>query len=295
MRFLENDVRKSLLLVVLLALGCVKDPEVCVSVADCVQSTIEREKYWESRILRWIHPSDVFTNAVDRVRLERILMNFTTNLHCCGAVPMLVKFSKDATLCESRKEGAVVDVRGNPDYSFEMRVLLFGGDDDLLSNRLYFCFPDSQLTVIWSRTLESIHSFAKFNPRLEKLHREGFGLYSMTWRGLSPVFLGDDSFCLDDFLKRAVSGTADLYWDCGVWNGIPEGKGVYRREIFERWIDAHDKRIPLEIVFSAHDTYIFAVGGKRMPAKRMPENVSKSTGADSGPPTNTAVDDITLD
>ena len=99
------------------------------------------------------------------------------------------------------------------------------------------------------------------SPKLHSIARcaDDIGVYEIRWSGLAPIFINEDAYGIEQFLKQTMTGNATLCWDSGKW-GLYEGKHVYETERFVRWFDCfRDSLIPLKVIFAAHDTYIFSI------------------------------------
>ena len=258
-----NRARVFILLVMLVAVGCEKEEHNQISdIPPIVRSARTTEKYWEERLLRWVEPTSMHKDKVDNELLENLLSHFVTNTasYFKCSVPLFIKFAKDYSIRKDRSDGRFSDIRENPDYPYTIEALLFGNGDAILQNRLYFTFSSNEHVTVWSRRIDNLDSSISFRPRKEKTYRDDMGVYSLNKEGLAPIFLGDENFCLDDFLNQVLSRQSRLYWWCGLWSGLSEGKHIYNRDEFEQWIAFSPHLVvPLKVVFAAHNTYVFSI------------------------------------
>lgn len=246
------------------AVGCSRNAP---DVKDCMRSALASERHWEERSLRWLHSLPVHREEIDKASLEDMLCSFSTNGHrnfkC--AVPLFVKFSKDRALVEDRSVGRLVDLRGNADYSYGLEMVLFGDECAVLSNRMYFCYREegSGQVVVWSRRLDNVHAWSSPCPTADMRLSGDIGVFSVERRGLCPVFLGDEGYGIEQFLRKVLAGSAELYWWCGQWCGLCEGKHVYDATAFGRWVECNrDFIVPMRLVFSVGEAFIFSADPK---------------------------------
>ena len=249
------------LMVIVLVVGCTKNE---VEISDCVRSAIATEDYWEERSLRWLNAPSTYRIEIDQSALDSVAHNFVTNIakrfKC--AVPLFIKFTKDCSLKENRSAGRLFDVRNNTDYPYCLEAILWGNESAVLCNRLYFCHKNecTNQVVVWSRRLDNIHAWYSPYPRVGKRLMDDIGVVDIRRRGLSPLFLGDEEYGVERFLKRVIDGNATLYWWCGQWGGLCEGKHIYDSVMFEKWIENNRCFvIPMHVIFSAGNTFIFSV------------------------------------
>lgn len=249
------------LMVLIFAVGCTKSE---IDISDCIQSAIATENYWEKRSLYWLNCPSPYKSEIDQSGLDDVSHYFVTNISArfkC-AVPLFVKFSKDCSLKENRSNGRLVDVRNNVDYQYCLELILLGNDSAVLSNRLYFCYKNecTNQVVVWSRRLDNIHAWYTPYPSIEKQLKDDIGVFDITRRGLCPLFLGDDDYNVERFLKYVIDGKTTLYWWCGQWCGLCEGKHIYDSGVFEKWVESNRHfLVPMRVVFSVGDTFIFSI------------------------------------
>lgn len=237
--------------------GKTDNSETCVSVA------MNIEQCWEYPFERWANTNIVFRRRVDRSTLDDLLLFYCTNisLYSRCAVPFFLKFDCVKDNGAPNRKGALHDVRGDPEGNFCVEITIFGHEDALMDNRLYFLSEEGELVTLWSRRLDNIQRgmCGGACPRLEAKYADGMGTYYIRWSRIAPMFLGDDTHRLEDYLKRVSSGKSKLYWHCGKI-GLHEGKHVYERSELMKGIDYWDTIIPLQLIFSANGTYVFTVG-----------------------------------
>ena len=242
-------------------IGCSGDNTKVSDLDDCVHEAILRENYMIRRRMRWIRSDNAYHDDISFNALIDAVHFFSTNtaLYRKCAVPLFVRFEKGNISKRNVGSGRLLDIRGNSDYPFRMEMSLLGEVDSLLDNRLYFIFPQTNTTVVWSRLVNAICADMYSIPRLEQQCTNGMGVYAIRRSFLAPVFLGDDAYSLEDFLKCAATREVQLYWHCGKW-GLSEGKHVYEKQQLVSWLDYwKDALIPMKVIFSAYGTYIFSV------------------------------------
>lgn len=250
-----------------IAVGCTQD---AVDVSGCIKSALASEVYWEEMSLRWLTEPSVYRTAMDTPKLDAMAHNFVTNISMrfkC-AVPLFIKFSKDRSLKEDRSADHLVDVRNNVDYPYCLEMILVGNAEALLSNRLYFCrkADNGEHIVVCARRIDNIHAWYSPSPSLEKRLVDDIGMFDVRRRGLCPVFLGDDEYDIEQFLRKFVDGGTALYWWCGQRGPVCEGKHIYDACAFEKWVERNkDFLVPMRIVFSVGDTFIFSIDSSERP------------------------------
>lgn len=244
------------------------------TIESCVMEAVSLEKTWEKTAERWLFSgtNDVFRQSVDSASLIE-LCDFREKeiaLRYDCSVPLFVKVVEN----HSKKQESTVfldDVRGNPDFRFEIEFVLWGRKASLLLNRLYFVLNRDGKTVVCSRRCDVIHARSKSYPSEEALYDGDMGVYSVFRGELVDVFLGDRNYNLKSFIQEVLSGKAKLYWDCGIRKGIHEGIHVYENERFEEWLAHAVDLIPLNVVFKSSNTVIFAPGEISTKEKRRRE------------------------
>ena len=253
-------MRAYTLMVMIFAAGCAKNE---VNISDCIRSAISSENFWEERSLRWLNCPSAYKIEIDQSELYDVSHYFVTNISIrfkC-AIPLFVKFSKDLSLKQDRSADRLVDIRNNVDYPYCLDMILLGNESAVLCNCLYFCYEDecTNNVVVWSRRLDNIHAWASHYPTLDKWLMKDIGLFNIARRGLCPVFLGDDAYDIEKFLKQSIVGRAKLYWWCGQ-KGLCEGKHIYDSDKFHKWLENMKCFVfPMRVVFSIENTFIFSV------------------------------------
>ena len=248
--------------------GC--EGEESVRLSDEIRSVANIEKKWERGCLRWRKAKCRYRADVDTTAMIRAAHDFadTEWMHADSAVPLLLKFSRDRSIKAEKTHERLVDLRGNPDGQYCITALIFGTRAGIMSNSLCFCFPDAGRVAVWSRRFDRMDSWSRSSPfqlqagRISDIPFDDLGVFSASWSGLRPVFLGMDGFALEDFLRGVEERGLKLYWCQGKMGGVGEGMHLCDARAFEDFILGTECIIPLELVFAADDTYIFSMRDK---------------------------------
>lgn len=249
----------SMMLLVFL-IGCLeKEPKV----EDCMVRASSTAKFWEDEVLKWVKKDStkIFRDTVEENRLLGFMQHYITNisLHYECAIPLYMKFKHDLSRKRESKD-RLVDVRGNPDSAFEYEAILFGKDKSLLSNRIYFVYPKGNSVIVWSRRMDCIHAKYEFLPSLQLPYNPDSGIYHITKKMLSHMFLGNHDYSLKEFVKKVMDKKAFLYWECGIWKGLPEGMHILSADRFKEWVAQGDNMVlQMKVVFHFNNTTIFSV------------------------------------
>lgn len=254
--------------ILMAVMGCtdnVAHHDVAVTnVNSCVREAIELTEHSIERIMRWVKPEEAYRNSVNESNLVEVANCFVSNtmprINCVA--PLFVKFEKSLRKKPFKEDyGGLRDLRENEDGQFEIEAFVIGKRDVLLDNRFYFIFNQGDVTTAWVRRFDNIRAGMGCSPKLRSIARctDDIGAYEIRWSGLAPIFINEDAYGIEHFLKQAMSGNATLCWGSGKW-GLYEGKHVYETERFVRWFDCfRDSLIPLNVIFAARDTYIFSI------------------------------------
>lgn len=260
--------------ILMVVIGCTDNgasvDDSITNVDACVRDAIRHNDIQIERIMRWVKAEDAYFSAVHESNLVDVVNRLVTNamprINCVA--PLFVKFEKSLRKKPFNEDyGGLLDLRGNEDGQFVIEALVIGKRDVLLNNRLYFILNQDAATTIWVRRLDNILKGMGCSPKLHSIARcaDDIDAYEIHWSGLAPIFINEDAYGIENFLKQAMAGNATLCWGSGKW-GLYEGKHVYETERFVRWFDCfRDSLVPLKVIFAAHDTYVFSIDSSAMP------------------------------
>ena len=269
MRFYETC-----LLIVLTLLGCGCGRENASEHGDldkCVRAATESYEKRVKRIMRWVKPENVLRDEIDEKLLKQkaeLLLGADASPCYKTSIPLYVRFQKHKEL--NVEDGA--DRGRDIDKRFDLDATLFGLRDSLLDNRLYFVFHGTNHVVVWSRLVGNVSakymgltSVLKANSKNDS--GEDISVFRVAWSALNPMFLGDELYGIDDFLKRLTKRDAALYWSLGK-DGLYEGKHIYAADAFEAWHGSCDTLMPLKMVFATSNTVMLSLGEADMSPPR---------------------------
>lgn len=238
----------------------------------CVRSAIDLANLWMERVTRWVRPEQVHRFAFRESDLVDTAARFATNtlptINCVS--PLFVKFERSMRVKSRVDDGRLIDLRGNADGRFAIEALAFGSRTEMTGNRLYFILNNGNVSTAWVRRFDNLLEGMGCYPQVQCIDGDpaAMGLFEIRWSGIAPIFIGEDGYDLECFLRLVTSGDARLYWGSGRF-GLHEGKHVYEAERLARWIECFsDSIVPLRVVFAANDTYVFSVGGPDAKAQK---------------------------
>lgn len=248
---------------VVLFAGCARKAPADITPESCAKKAVSRISSWCMAAERGLcaKTNGIFRQSVD-VGALRSLCEFyehDLSLRYECSVPLAVKIEENPSLKESNMK-RLRDVRGNPDGSFEMTSLLLGRKEGLHRNRMYLVVDRGDCTMVCSRHAGGIYADSIIYSPGGEIPEGVMRVYEFARLGLWPVFLGDRTYNMKMFMENSRKGMARLYWDCGIWKGIPEGIHVFKRSDFEKWLPRAVDLIPLNIVFSSSNAIIYAPG-----------------------------------
>ena len=260
-------MRLCLMGILVAVVGCTdngKRNDTAVTNVDCcVRESIELTEHRIERVMRWVKPEQVYRDAICESNLVEVANRFITNtiprINCVS--PLFVKFEKSRRDKPVKDYGQLLDLRGNKDGQYVIEALVIGKQDVLLDNRLYFIFNQDNVTTTWVRRLDNVLAGMGCSPQLHPIARcaDNIGSYEIRWSGIAPIFIGEDGYGLEYFLRQVMSGNATLCWGSGKC-GLYEGKHVYETDRFIKWFNTfRDSLIPLKVIFATHDTYVFSI------------------------------------
>ena len=255
---------KKLLMLVLASFisGCSSKEQP--KVKECIAKASCHQEYMRWRVEKWMNKDTpkIFRDVVDVKMLEDLVHSYITNIsqrYEC-AIPLYMIFTHNMSL---KPNECTKDIRGNPDSVFEYEAVVFGKQESILCNRLYFVFPQADNVILWSRRMDGIYAKYSSRPHLDFLYNTEMGLSYIRKRSLAHVFLGNHDYCIGDFIEKLMNKKAYLYWECGTWKGFTEGMHILGKDTFREWDTKKSRKlkriIRMKVVFHSRNTTILSV------------------------------------